>query len=104
MDSDMQHELAMSRRGLVKGAAALGAAVLASAGVPARAQTESVTGQADAAAAAAVPSQGGHRDAGETVVVHVRDARTGDLDLYVGNRHVRVHDRDLASRLIAAAR
>jgi hypothetical protein len=107
MDSDVQHDFAMSRRGLVKGAAgaaALGTAVLASAGTPAQAQTDSASGRVGVAAAGSVPSQAEHRDAGETVVVHVRDARTGDLDLYVGDRHVRVRDRDLASRLIAAAR
>jgi hypothetical protein len=107
MGSDVQHDYAMSRRGLVRGAAgaaALGAAVLASTGTPAQAQKESGTGQAGAAAAGAVPSQAGRRDTGETVVVHVRDVRTGDLDLFVGDRHVRVRDRDLAFRLVAAAR
>ena len=38
------------------------------------------------------------------MTVHVRDARTGQLDIYVGERHVQVRDRDLTARLIAAAR
>jgi hypothetical protein len=46
----------------------------------------------------------GHGASEETIVVHLRDARTGRLDLYVGDRHVEVNDRDLASRLVKAAR
>jgi hypothetical protein len=46
----------------------------------------------------------GHPVVEETMTVHVRDARTGLLDIYVGERHIQVRDRDLAARLIAAAR
>ncbi|HEY3733333.1 MAG TPA: hypothetical protein VGL63_05400 [Streptosporangiaceae bacterium] len=35
----------------------------------------------------------------EPVVVHVRDPRTGELDVYSGTSHTRVHDPDLAARL-----
>jgi hypothetical protein len=35
--------------------------------------------------------------------VHVKDARSGDLDIYRGTTHVRVRDRDLAARLTRAA-
>ena len=112
MDSDKRHDQLWSRRGVVKGAAgaaAVGAVTLAS---PRTAQAETAsatarrgrTGRAGAAASAAVPNQNVHPMAGETMTVHVRDARTGQLDIYVGERHVQVRDRDLAARLIAAAR
>ena len=109
MDSGMRQDQLWSRRGVVKGAAgaaAVGAVTLAS---PRTAQAETTaaadrSGQAGAAAAAAAPNQAGHPTVEETIVVHVRDARTGQLDIFVGERHVQVRDRDLASRLIAAAR
>jgi hypothetical protein len=45
----------------------------------------------------------GARD-GEDVVVHVRDLRRGEMDVYRGTSHVRVTDRDLAARLARASR
>ena len=40
----------------------------------------------------------------EAVVVHVRDFRRGEMDVYRGTSHVRVTDRDLAARLARASR
>jgi len=107
MNTEGQHGPTVSRRGLVRGAAGaavLGGAVLAAGRTPAQAHTASETGRAGAAGAAAIPKPADRRAADETVVVHVRDARTGDLDIYVGDRHLRLRDRDLTSRLVAAAR
>lgn len=107
MDSDVQHELTLSRRGLVRsaaGAAVLGTVGVVSARTPAQADTSPATRPSGRTSAAAALAGGSRPAAGETVVVHVRDARTGDLDIYAGDRHVRVRDRDLASRLTAAAR
>jgi len=36
---------------------------------------------------------------GDVVVAHVRDASTGDIDVYVGERQVRIRDRAVAARL-----
>jgi hypothetical protein len=47
---------------------------------------------------------GEHSQSGEPVVVHVRDARTGQIDLFVGTRHISVQDRALASRIVSSAR
>ncbi len=87
-----------SRRGMLRGAAGIGAAGLA-AGVFAGA----VAGPASAATAkpAADETSAAHKD---PLVVHVRDARTGIVDLYTGEQHVRVTDHDLAARLARAAR
>jgi hypothetical protein len=41
---------------------------------------------------------------GEAVVVHVRDVRTGEMDVYRGTSHARVLDRALAARLARASR
>ena len=107
MESDVQLELPLSRRSLVRsaaGAAVLGTAAVVSARTPAQAHTSSETGRSGRTPTVALPPRADHPATGEAVVVHVRDARTGDLDVYVGERHVRVRDRDLASRLAAAAR
>jgi hypothetical protein len=37
-------------------------------------------------------------------VVHVRDAATGEMDVFRGTTHTRVHDKELAARLIGASR
>jgi hypothetical protein len=39
----------------------------------------------------------------EPLVVHVHDARTGVVDLYTGEHHVRFTDHQLAARLARAA-
>ncbi|AHH95941.1 hypothetical protein GCM10010174_25550 [Kutzneria viridogrisea] len=80
----------LSRRGLLRGAAALGAV-----GVAGAVAVQSFDSSASAASESA---------AGEPIVAHLRDAGTGELDLYVGTRRVRVRDAELAARLSAAAR
>jgi hypothetical protein len=52
------------------------------------------------AAAAAEPDQ--PVDMPDPVVAHVRDAATGEIALYVGDREVTVRDRRLASQLVKA--
>ncbi len=91
----------MSRRTVLRSAAGVGAAglaVTALAGTPALAVSR--------AAKPASPGQQ-HADdgaAGEAVVVHVRDLQTGEMDVYRGTTHVRVHDRFLAAQLARASR
>ena len=43
-------------------------------------------------------------DSDEAVVAHVRDAKKGQIDLFVGTRHFTLEDRGLASRILSAAR
>jgi hypothetical protein len=108
MDSGMRADHRPSRRALVRGAAGaatVGAVAIASSGTAqakTKATPESRPGAAGSVAAGA--DRAGHGAPEETIVVHLRDARTGHLDLYVGDRHVQVFDRDLAARLAAAAR
>ena len=82
----------LSRRGLLRAGAGLGAATMA-AGLL-------VDALATPAAAAPQPAA----ESSEPVVAHVKDARTGEIDLFVGTRHIRVVDQALAARLTAAAR
>jgi hypothetical protein len=88
----------VSRRSVLAGAGA-GAAGLAISGLvsaPALAAR-----RADRAAAA------GHQQAdsdGEALVVHVRDVRSGQMDVYRGTSHIRVTDRSVAAALARASR
>ena len=36
--------------------------------------------------------------------MHVRDARSGEIDVFRGTSHARVHDPELAARLMRASR
>ena len=81
-----------TRRTMLKGAAATGLTA-ATAGVV-----------ADLLFAAPAGAATGSSTADGDLVAHVRDARSGDIDLYVGTRHVSVRDRALASHLARAAR
>jgi hypothetical protein len=106
MDSDMHADHQVSRRAVVRGAAgaaAVGAVAIASAGA-AQARTTTASGPGAAGALAPESDRAGHGAPEETIIVHLRDARTGRLDLYIGDRHVEVNDRDLAARLVKAAR
>jgi hypothetical protein len=95
---------APSRRAVLRSAAGAGAAGIAVTslgsvvgGVAARASTTTH----DAAAGQA----GGHDAAGsEPIVLHVRDAAAGEIDLFRGTNQTRLHDRDLAARIVRASR
>ncbi len=92
----------LSRRSLLQGAATAGAAGLAvtamsAAASPALAAT-SRTAAPDAAR--------GHGTAAEPsgpIMVHVRDARSGDIEVFSGTSQTRLRDKDLAARIARAA-
>jgi hypothetical protein len=90
-----------SRRTMLKGAAGVGAAGLAASALA------SVALPAAAATKAQVrATRGPARDDGadEAIVVHVRDAASGEIDVFRGTTQTRLHDRDLAARLVRASR
>ncbi|MFC1413989.1 hypothetical protein ACEZCY_32935 [Streptacidiphilus sp. N1-12] len=92
----------LSRRGLIRNAAGAGAA-----GLAAGALLSAATGIAAAAepADATAHAAAEHAPAGaeETLIVHVRDARTGQVDIFHGHRHRTVTDRALTAALLRAA-
>jgi len=80
-----------SRRAVLRGAAGAGAA-----GVAATA----LSGMG--AASAAETAQDAHArgaEENEQLVVHVKDARTGRIDVFRGTDQVSLHDRELARHL-----
>jgi hypothetical protein len=99
----------VSRRSVIRGAATAGAAGLAvtafggtlspaSAATTRRPAPASARGAAPAASAA---SAGTSAPAGP-IVVHVRNAASGDIEVFSGTSQTRVHDTDLAARIARA--
>jgi hypothetical protein len=100
-NSEREASPGVSRRSVLWGAAGAGVA-----GIAATALVGSATLPAMAA-----PRGGAHADAADTaadtadqIVVHVRDARSGEIDVFRGTSHTRLHDPALAARLLRASR
>jgi hypothetical protein len=90
----------LSRRSVLQGAATAGAAGLvatamgAAAASPAAAATRTRAGR---------PRSGGEVPArSEPIVVHVRNARSGDIEVFSGTSQNRLRDKDLAARIVRA--
>ncbi len=91
----------LSRRSVLRGAAGAGAAGLAVTALGAGpAFAASQHGHAAKPASEDVPD---HIADGEAVVVHVRNVRSGEMDVYRGTTYVRVQDRALAAQLARAS-
>jgi hypothetical protein len=96
----------LSRRSLLQGAATAGAAGLAvtalgAAANPALAATS--RGPAGRPSAAGQRPSGGERPASSgPIVVHVRNATSGDIEVFSGTSQSRLRDKDLAARIARA--
>ena len=105
---DAQHEPAerMSRRSLLQGAAAAGAAGLAvtalGAAVRPAAAAASTTSSAPAHGDLKAPAGGDLRAPSGPIVVHVRNAKSGDIEVFSGTSQTRLRDKDLAARIARA--
>ncbi len=101
-DADREARPRLSRRSVLRGAAGAGAAGIAA---------TALAGVASPAFAAAGRPAGRAAD-GETtepgtaeqIVVHLRDAKSGEIDVFHGTSTTRVYDRELAARLVRASR
>lgn len=95
----------LSRRSVLRTAAGAGlaAGALATTGLPAlAATTRTAADPASRHGAGADPHAA--TTAHEPIVVHLRDARTGEIDIFRGTSQTRVHDHALAAQLIRASR
>jgi hypothetical protein len=86
----------LSRRSMLRGAATAGAAGLAitaigSAASPAFAATDQ-------------PQSHGTSSHVGSIMVHVRDAKSGDIEVFSGTSKTRLRDKDLAARIARAVR
>lgn len=86
----------MSRRSLLQGAATAGAAGLAVTAIGAAATPAFAATSQPSAADQPVTHAG-------PIVVHVRDAKTGDIEVFSGTSGTRLRDKDLAARIARAA-
>jgi hypothetical protein len=87
----------LSRRGLMRRAGGIGIA-----GVTAGLLIDTTAGAASAATTSTAPA-GDAAAVSSPLVAHVHDAKTGEVDLFTGEQHVRVHDPALARALAQAA-
>ena len=94
----------VSRRMFFKqaGAAAAVAAVATRIAVGPVGLANAVAGAATAKAPELSPQE--ELRAGENLVAHVKNARTGEISLFIGQKEVTIHDRKVAARLIRATR
>ena len=85
----------VSRRSMLRGAAAAGAAGLA--------VTAMGSAASPALAATSQPSApASPEDHAGPIVVHVRDAKSGDIEVFSGTSQTRLRDKDLAARIARA--
>jgi nitrous oxide reductase len=89
----------LSRRSLLHGAAAAGAAGLA---VTALGAGVSQAASASTRSAAAADSSDDGTAAAGPIVVHVRDAKSGDIEVFSGTSQTQLRDKDLAARIARA--
>jgi hypothetical protein len=89
----------VTRRSVLRTAAGAGAASLVAGSVLGAIPA---TATATATAAAAGTAGAGAADAAGPLVVHVRDLRTGEMDIFAGTTMTRLRDRALAARLAGA--
>jgi hypothetical protein len=100
-DRDAQQRL--SRRSVLRGAAGVGVAGIAATALAGTA------GPAFAAAARSSAARGteagaSQADGADQIVVHVRDAASGEIEVFRGTRAIQLRDRELAARLVRASR
>ena len=83
----------LSRRSLLQGAATAGAAGLAATAMGAANPALAATSRSPA------PSHGPTKTPAGPIVVHVRDARSGDIEVFSGTSQTRLRDKDLAAQI-----
>jgi len=107
MPSQDANRAGLSRRSLLQGAATAGAAGLAATALGAAGPALAATGPALAAPGRPpAPDRSSSRSSGgapaEPIVVHVRDTRSGDIEVFAGTSQARLRDKDLAARIARA--
>ena len=88
----------LSRRSLLQGAATAGAAGLAVTAMGAANPALAATNRSSAPSA----SLGAANTPAGPIVVHVRDARSGDIEVFSGTSQTSLRDTDLAARIARA--
>jgi hypothetical protein len=108
-DTQSSPATGVSRRSVIRGAATAGAVGLAATALSgalspaAAASTRPAAGARPAAGPQApAPAGGDVKAPAEPIVVHVRDAKSGDIEVFAGTSQTRLRDTDLAARIARA--
>ncbi len=99
--SDGKERPPLSRRAILRGAAGAGAAGIAA---TALAGTAMPAFAAISGPAHSPKDRAQDPNTSEQIVVHVRDARSGEIDVFRGTSQTRLRDPELAARLVRASR
>jgi nitrous oxide reductase len=93
----------VSRRSVIRGAATAGAAGLAvtALGGALSPAASAATRSPSSAARTQAPARAEGETAGP-IVVHVRNTKSGDIEVFSGTSQTRLHDKDLAARIARA--
>jgi nitrous oxide reductase len=91
----------ISRRSLLQGAATAGAAGLAATALGG-ALSPAAAASTRAASTAEAPAGGEVKAPAGPIVVHVRNAKSGDIEVFSGTSQTRLRDKDLAARIARA--
>jgi nitrous oxide reductase len=98
-DARREPAMRISRRSVLQGAATAGAAGFAA---TALGGTLSPAAAASTRPAASAKGPAGTGALAGPIVVHVRNARSGDIEVFSGTSQTRLHDTDLAARIARA--
>jgi hypothetical protein len=101
-NDDLQDQQHLTRRSVLRGAAGAGVAGIAATALAGTAMP-AFAAAATRPAARGAKADRADADTSEQIVVHVRDARSGEIDVFRGTSHARVHDPELAARLMRAS-
>ena len=95
-DTQSSPAMGVSRRSVIRGAATAGAAGLAATALG------GALSPAAAASTRASASGGDVKAPSGPIVVHVRNAKSGDIEVFSGTSQTRLRDKDLAARIARA--
>ncbi len=104
-DTQSSSAMGVSRRSVIRGAATAGAAGLAATalgGTLSPAAAASTRTPAPAGRAVKAPAGGDVKAPAGPIVVHVRNAKSGDIEVFSGTSQTRLRDKDLAARIARA--
>jgi hypothetical protein len=91
----------ISRRAVFRGAATAGAAGLAATALGG-ALSPAAAASTRGASATGVTAGGDEKAPAGPIVVHVRNAKSGDIEVFSGTSQTRLRDKDLAARIARA--
>ena len=102
-DAGREDQRRPSRRSVLRGAAGAGVAGIAATALAGSAAPALAAAARPAPATRGTKAEPADADTADQVVVHVRDARSGEIDVFRGTSQTRLHDPELAARLIRAS-